>query len=233
MRIVTRIIALIALLTSFVPGGDQEVVVVFLGDSYTAGAGASSVSTRWSSLVAGRMGWTEVNMAYGGTGYLRSVLSPTSQLACAREYCPSYSELIDEVVEATPDIVIVNGGRNEASSVDATWHVGVDQFFDDLRAALPTVGIVATSPIWDDDPALAIMEEMRGRVRTAVVSVGGTYVTLGDPLLGRPDYVAADGVHPNDDGHAAIAAAFFGSSLSRTRPPLDEVHFPGSPRSRP
>jgi lysophospholipase L1-like esterase len=30
---------------------------------------------------------------------------------------------------------------------------------------------------------------------------------IGDPLLGRSEAVVKDGVHPNDTGHAAIAAA--------------------------
>jgi hypothetical protein len=31
---------------------------------------------------------------------------------------------------------------------------------------------------------------------------------LGQPLLGRPDFVVSDGVHPNDNGHRTIAGAF-------------------------
>lgn len=212
----------------------DQIVAVMIGDSYTAGAGASSAATRWSTLAAQRLGWIEVNMAYGGTGYLHAVPSPTSTTACARDYCPSYAELLDEVAAVGPDVVVVNGGRNEAGVVDSAWHAGVAQFFVDLRAALPTAGIVATSPIWDDDPPPAALDAMRATIRTAVQSVGGSYVDLRDPLLGQPALVAADGVHPNDDGHRAIADAFLGASTVRTRPAPTDVQFPGVPgRTRP
>jgi hypothetical protein len=88
------------------------------------------------------------------------------------------------------------------------WANGVKAFFVALHDAAPEARIIATSPIWDDDLPPDGLDAMRAVVQREVSSVGGSYVDLGDPLLGRPDLVAEDGVQLNDAGHEAIAAAF-------------------------
>ena len=84
----------------------------------------------------------------------------------------------------------------------------MESFFVSLHQAVPDARIIATSPIWDDDPAPVELTAVRHAVRSAVTAVGGTYLDLGDPLLGHPELVAEDGVHPTDAGHQALADAF-------------------------
>ena len=183
-------------------------VAVFLGDSYTQ-AGGLPEQQRWVTLASKELGWWPVNLGRGGTGYLGPVSGGNARNACGMDYCPSYAEMIAAAAAENPAIVVVSGGRNERHRwTDPEWANGVFGFYRQLRAAVPDADIYATSPMWDDDPAPGEMVFARAIVRVAVEDIGGVYVDLGEPLTGRPELVAADGVHPNADGHQAIAVAF-------------------------
>jgi lysophospholipase L1-like esterase len=177
----------------------EDRTAVFVGDSYTAGTGATDASTSFPALVSDRMGWTLVNLGRGGTSYLA-----TSDIAgCGLDYCPNYVEMILAVVAANPDIVVVSGGRNDTMGTEVAAQI--DRFYTELRTALPDVQIIATSPLGDDDPAPTSLTSMGATIETAATKAGGTYIDLGQPLAGRTELITEDGVHPNDDGHAAIA----------------------------
>jgi lysophospholipase L1-like esterase len=158
---------------------------VFVGDSYTAGTGATDASTSFPRLVSDRMGW---ELVING---------------CGLDYCPNYVEMIPTVVAAKPDIVFVSGGRNDTTSDDV--EAQIDKFYTELRAELPDARIIATSPLGDDDPAPRAFERLASTIEDAVTTVGGEYLDLGQPLEGRPELISDDDVHPNDDGYAAIA----------------------------
>ncbi|GAA5193127.1 hypothetical protein GCM10023346_17000 [Arthrobacter gyeryongensis] len=44
-------------------------------------------------------------------------------------------------------------------------------------------------------------------MKAAAAANGATYLDIGQPLWGHPEFLAADGIHPDDAGHAAIYAA--------------------------
>lgn len=184
-------------------------VAVFVGDSYTAGAHATVPGNRFTALIAAAYDWTEVNLGRGGTGYITPVSDPASAMVgCGLGYCPSYLEMIPAVVAAGPAVVVVSGGRNDAAQPWPDVAAGIPAFYAALREALPGVPIVAMSPIWDTLPPPVAVVAMCTVVRRSVIAAGGLFVDLGDPLLGWPDRVAGDGIHPNDAGHAAIADSF-------------------------
>jgi len=174
---------------------------VFIGDSYTAGTGSTSTDHAFPTLVAAAEGWHLENLGRGGTGYLAT----SGKLGCGLAYCPNYREMIAAAKKVDPTIVVVSGGRNDLGKAGVAKQV--TGFYTDLRAAFPKATILATSPLWDDDPAPALIGSLGGEVKTAVKAVGGTYLDIGEPLLGHADDVISDGVHPNDGGHALIAAA--------------------------
>jgi lysophospholipase L1-like esterase len=183
-------------------------VVAFIGDSYTAGAGTTAPEKRFTTLVAHTQGWVEVNVGRGGTGYISPVDGDAAQVACGLDHCASYGEMIADAAAQQPEIVVVSGGRNElGKGRSASYRDGVAKFFADLRAALPDAQILVTSPIWDDDQAPDGLDDIADAVRAGAQAVGGTYLDIGEPLAGRREFVSADGVHPSDDGHAAIAQA--------------------------
>lgn len=183
-------------------------VVAFMGDSYTAGTGASDTDHRFATLVAVKEGWDAQDFGQGGTGYTVALTdAATAKIACGGSTCPSYPEMIPKVAAARPDIVVVSGGRNDAGVPTNAEATAIRDFYKKLRGALPDAKIIATSPIWDSSPPPASLTPMQAAVKSAVQSVKGTYLDIGEPLKGHRDWIIADGVHPNDEGHAAIAAA--------------------------
>jgi lysophospholipase L1-like esterase len=172
-------------------------VVAFIGDSYTEGAGASTPDRRWSTLVARRMGWLEMNLGEGGTGYLK-----------AWENRDNYFDDLDEVTALRPDIVVVSGGQNDRGllvSNPGELYAGVSHFYVQLRARLPRARIIGVGPSFPDllTPDRYAFDQV---VTDAVRAVGGQSISLlrPTPALG-PMMVLPDGVHVGDAGHAAIA----------------------------
>lgn len=186
-------------------------VAVFIGDSYSAGVGATSIQKRWVDRVAYAEGWTLNNLAKGGTGYAVSA----GQAGCGEDYCPPYRGVLQEVRSLQPQVVVVSGGRNDLAGSDAAAAAAVRAFFPLLRAAAPEAKIYATSPLWDDSAPPARLTALDPVVQRAVEGVGGTYLDIGEPLRGNEDWVIGDSVHPSDLGHGRIADAVI-AAMTRT-----------------
>jgi len=144
------------------------------------------------------MHWTEVNMAYGGSGYLMQCWTKTA-------LHPNYLAVLKSVT-VQPDVVIVSGGRND--QWNAKTAAAISAFFLTLHTKFPNAQLIATSPIWDARKQPPVkMGFIKSAVETAARQNGVTYIDLHEPLKGHSEYVARDQVHPNARGHAAIAAA--------------------------
>jgi lysophospholipase L1-like esterase len=175
----------------------------FIGDSYSQGTGASNQGTRWTALLSRQMGWAEENFARGGTGYL--IEAKPEQ--CGKDACPNYAAMIPEVVASKPDLVIVAGGRNDSGLPKADRDAAIVDFFAALRGALPNTPIAVVSPLWDASKPSFAMGEIAEAVRMAAAQNNVTYLEVGQPLSGHPEWIAKDGVHPLDAGYSAIAEA--------------------------
>ncbi|WP_179272190.1 SGNH/GDSL hydrolase family protein [Rhodococcus sp. 05-2254-6] len=182
--------------TRFIP--DSVPVVVFLGDSYSKGIGASTNGKRWTTLVSAAMGWSELNLAEGGSGYTTTYLGQKTD----------YAIKLDVVAAAQPDIVVVSGGRNdyEAGTSSVTGAVALS-LFEAIKAAAPNTEVIVTSPIWDSTEPPADFATLIDGVKAATASAVARYLDIGEPLADHPDMIDPDGLHPNDAGHRIIAGA--------------------------
>jgi lysophospholipase L1-like esterase len=177
---------------------------VFLGDSYTLGRGASARALGWTTLVAQKTGWTEVNQGVGGTGYN----TVSGLVGCSAEYCPTYVTRAMDVIAADPDIVVVSGGQNDRpwlAADPAAVRAAVDETYRLIRQGLPDARIIAVGPSTPEAATPAITE-LDAWVQAAALRVDAEYVSLLDPVTITAPMVAPDGVHVNDSGHRAIAA---------------------------
>jgi len=159
---------------------------VFIGDSYTAGAGSTDAAHNFAEQVGVAEGWIVKNAGRGGTGYLNTA----SKAGCGLDYCPNYREMIPIAEKSQPSIIVVSGGRNDLNKSGVAAQIAA--FYTDLRTAFPKATILATSPLWDDDRAPAGIATIAGEVKAAVKAAGGTYLDIGQPLAGKPDLIGPD-----------------------------------------
>lgn len=187
------------------PTKAAPVKVASIGDSYSAGSGATNLDLGWVQQLGRNQAWQLQNFARGGTGYVAGTKDPVkAKDACNREACPSYGEMIAEAKTFGPEVVIVSGGRNDYAIETEDEVTAIKGFYASLRQELPNAKIVAFSPLWDDDPAPASIPAIATAVKESVTAVGGVYLDSGQPLQGKPELLASDSKHPNDAGYKVL-----------------------------
>lgn len=183
-------------------GQDSRPIAVFIGDSYTQGVGATSSDLRWSTLLAAEEGWTEVNLGRGGTGYVTT----SGVSGCGLEYCPSYPEMLAEL-PAEVDIAVIAGGQNDFTAWTndhAAVTAAIDATLTGLREALPEARIIVVGPSTPGE-VVPTVTGMSAAVQRGAAGIAASFVSLIDPPVLSAALLAADGAHPNDEGHKAIA----------------------------
>ena len=185
----------------------ERPVALFIGDSYSEGEWAKPLSDGFTYLVADYFGWQGQNYAARATGYLRgdSANSFPKIHGCTDRGCPDYLQQLREAKAdgVQPNIILVSGGRNDARS--SKLEPAIKTFYKRLRQNYPDAEIFATSPIWYGSPVPSRLRHMKEYVSDAAASIGATYLDLGEPLLGHPELMSRDEVHPNTAGHEALA----------------------------
>jgi len=172
-------------------------VVAFYGDSYTLGTGASGAGKRWSTIICEARGWREVNPSVNGLGFLnnRSTFGE--------------GDLPSIVIGAEPDIVFMTMGLNDNFSFEFAADRIHDQIVADverLARSLPDARFIVVEPFWYTDERPASVATIIGWVRDAAEGIGADYIPGASHWLeGHPEWMASDGLHPNDDGYAAMA----------------------------
>ena len=177
-------------------------VVAFYGDSYTRGTGASTPEHRWSTIVANERGWWEFNPSVDGLGYVNN----RDLVAAGAD-----GDLVDRIVDhdPAPDVVIVTMGLNDnfsmparADEIEAAIGADLRRFRDEL----PDARLVVVEPFWYTDTRPDSVDEIIGWVESAAADVGADHITGASRWLqGHPEWMAADGLHPNDEGYAELA----------------------------
>ena len=172
--------------------------VAFYGDSYTLGTGASDTALRWSTVISTDRGWNEMNPSVNGLGFVNNR---------DRQSGP---DLVDQVIAADPDIVLITMGLNDNFSMPARAddvQAAITADFDALRRSLPDARIVAVEPFWYTDARPDSLNQISSWVRAAADAIGADHISGASSwIAGHPEWMAADGLHPNDAGYAAMTA---------------------------
>ncbi|MET4098095.1 acyl-CoA thioesterase-1 [Agrococcus sp. UYP10] len=180
-------------------GSDDAPLAVFIGDSYTVGTATPISGAGFPAMLGELRGWRVENPAIAGTGYSTGRADGT----CASSGCQSYIGVLPRAVDADPDILVVSGGRNDLQR--AHVEEAVTTFYATVRRQLPDARLIVTSPLWDDSPTPDALLALREHVAAAAENAGAEYLDLGDLFLDRPDLIAYDDLHPNEEGLALIA----------------------------
>ena len=168
---------------------------VFLGDSYTVGVGATAPT--YAQQVADRMGWVRIDAAQSGTGYVAD--------GGGGDRAP-FGDRVDDVAAADPDVVVVQGSVNDVGADPGDVGAAAGALYAELTVAVPGARVVVLGP--PDAPGVPrdAVEAVRDALAGAADEAG---LTFADPITGGwlapPEDVYADGLHPDDEGHAALA----------------------------
>ncbi|MCE1174091.1 MAG: polysaccharide biosynthesis tyrosine autokinase [Propionibacteriales bacterium] len=171
---------------------------VFIGDSMVSGVGGGG--TKWTTLVSSGMGWSEVNLGRGGTGYVTS----SDAKGCGLSYCPTFAEMADAAIAEKPDVVVISGGVNDGTNSVST---AANALFANLKKGLPNAQIIVLSPLGQATVYPDALKQAAAEVKAAAQANGVRYVAVGNPLEGHPEWFTADGLTPNADGYKKLAAA--------------------------
>jgi lysophospholipase L1-like esterase len=181
------------------PAGDADAPrVAFYGDSYTLGTGASEPSLRWSSIICAERGWQEFNPSVNGLGFVNNRATDGE------------GDLPALVIANNPGIVFITMGLNDNFSYDRASNqirLRITEDFTRLATALPDARFIVVEPFWYTDQRPESVEVIIGWVRDAAAAIGADYIPGASHWIeGHPEWMASDGLHPNDAGYAAMAA---------------------------
>ena len=171
--------------------------VAFYGDSYTLGTGASDPANRWSTIISESRGWSEFNPSVNGLGFVnnRSTFGD--------------GDLPSMIIEDDPDIVFITTGLNDNFSFDRAADEIKQQITTDvdrIAEGLPEARIIVVEPFWYTDDRPESVETIIGWVRDAAAAVNADYIPGASHWIeGHPEWMAEDGLHPNDEGYAEMA----------------------------
>ena len=178
---------------------------LFIGDSYTAGAGGggSGPGTSFACLTADAMGWHCVNAGEPGTGYVNDA-------GRQRRGYRAYPDRIAGYAETTsPRYVVLSGGRNDRDTTFAARTDAARRTLDALQLHFPAATIVVVGPFWQDDDVPRALRRFTTWLRTEAGRRGLVFL---DPeaewwLNSRnsASYIGRDGIHPTPAGHAYLA----------------------------
>ncbi len=126
--------------------------IIFLGDSITEGAGASSVEKRYTDLVAKKTGATVYNHGVGGTR-IANQKNKTADTYSELDFCVRAKNM-----EKDADVIFVFGGTNDYGHGDAelgqmsdrtndTFYGALHQLYTYLNETYPKAQKVIMTPL--------------------------------------------------------------------------------------
>jgi lysophospholipase L1-like esterase len=188
-----------------------------LGDSYTAGTGASSSGRGWPAIVAGRLSRE--------TGQKVKVSNPavagfTTLDLIARE--------LSQVARLKPDLVTILIGVNDLvrGRTPADYRGSLVTIYDEVAAnrvpqgrafavSLPNWSVVPAAREFGDPEGIRSLTDAFNDIAREEANARGfgwidiTAASLSG--LGTPGWIASDGLHPGDDQYAAWAEVIWHS----------------------
>lgn len=171
--------------------------VAFYGDSYTLGTGASASAHRWSTIICAERGWREFNPSVNGLGFINN------------RHNYGDGDLPSQIIASYPDIVFVTIGLNDNFSFEIAEDRIRTQISTDLkylRLSLPIARFIVVEPFWYTDDRPDSLSIITSWIKAAAEFIDADYIAGASHWLEhRPELMARDGLHPNDEGYAVIA----------------------------
>ena len=200
--------ALVLALVVVEPGSDRARAgdprsMLVVGDSISASYNdePGSPLQGWWSLVARELGYAPTVLAEAGSGYQRPGAECTGT---------AFGDRPGVFDQPAPDLVVVEGGRNDWARCDGTDLVEVepeivlaaaDDFLGRLTRAYPDARVVVLAPPWGPLQQRYV-DDVTSAIEVAAERHGCEFVAMDGVLTPTR---TPDGVHPDIGGSKAIA----------------------------
>ncbi|HEU4362975.1 MAG TPA: GDSL lipase [Mycobacterium sp.] len=182
--------------------GSAQYHVAVIGDSYTAGSaeggeGPNGWTERaWQTLGQRGVPVTADVASEGGAGYV--VRGNRGDL---------FEDLTAQSVQPDDALVVFFGSRNDQDVDPAEMTRMAHDTLGLARRVTPSAKMLVIGPPWPTADVPGTVLRIRDILGAEAHLVGAEFV---DPIadrwfVDRPDLIGADGVHPNDAGHAYLA----------------------------
>ncbi|WP_460775997.1 SGNH/GDSL hydrolase family protein [Microbacterium sp. GXF7504] len=175
--------------------GRARPVALLLGDSYSAGVGATDPEEGgYAALLADDLGWDIIVMSAPGGGYALPGINGESlpQMLAGAD--------LDSIA---PDIVLIQSGYNDASAQDEDVRRAIREMQEFISARLPGTPVVVVGEFWPGEPTPSSTARA-ATIQQAWANQPNTLVL--DPIAsGWSSFATTDDRHPDDAGHALIA----------------------------
>lgn len=174
--------------------GRPAPVALIIGDSYSAGVGATTPDRGWSSILDRELEWDTTVLSAPGGGYAK----PGTNGQTLEQMLAD-----TDLTELRPDVVIIQSGYNDTSVRPEETRAAIRAMRTTLTERLPGVPVVVVGQFWPGEPTAA----SRAAAEIIQASWAGREDTLVlDPISdGWSSFDTIDDRHPDDAGHALIA----------------------------
>lgn len=168
--------------------------MVTIGDSIMAGYGLE-VDQAWPALIATNTGADVKNLACSGAGFVT-----------IGECGVNFAGLISRAADLHPSVILIESSSNDIGVDPGALAAATAETIEQLRAACPNALLVGLSTVWNDQESLPPeIDESSAALAHAIAQVGGVSIDLQQPLLGHPEWMQDDGVHPTAAGQVYLA----------------------------
>jgi len=173
---------------------------VWCGDEVTAGAGASDTAHRYSTLASTMLGLEERNQADAGAGWMVDGNTLTGQLDAAASGSTG----------VTVGYVFLMAGLLDSFANVAGMQQAVADTIAHAAALFPGARIVVGCgpgciPAGTDDTTVSNQAHVLTAIRLAADQAGALCIPDMRAICGNDPDLHADGITPNDTGHALLA----------------------------
>lgn len=173
---------------------------VWCGDQTAAGEGASDTAHRYSTLASGALGLDERNHAVSGAGWMVEGNTLTGQLDIAASVSAGVAV----------GYVFLMAGLNDSFANVAGMQQAVADTIAHAAALFPGARIVVGCgpgciPAGTDDTTVEQQAHVLTAIRLAADQAGALCIPDMRAICGTDPSLHADGIIPNDTGHALLA----------------------------
>lgn len=168
---------------------------VFIGDSYTVGAGATGEAKGWAHVAARTLDWFPYISADGSSGYItpgRRGLTLDKLIATAKP-------------EIAPTYVVLASGYNDSASDEVLLSDAINADLDAAKAKWKTAKLIVIGPWAPNGTVNENQATTRDLLKAAAAERKAVFI---DPIsqgwFKSSGMIGADEIHPNDTGHRII-----------------------------